>query len=234
MASSSSAVHIANYAPQVASLFNNMKTPASILAGALVPIGFAATLPIKDERDNKYECALRKACWIITVLSFVSNLLSVMWASVAVNQVTETVLEPADSVWHLLERDFNLPWAAVNAHFVIGMLGFCYVIGTRAYFSVGGGPLGFSLGGIAFSALLLMISIVNRGVASGSGNGMRYGSCSTALVTNYMRLLLKRATARATFGPLELSSIGLMAVSIAVGIGAVCKTDEASSKKKSD
>lgn len=41
----SSAVALKDYSGAAASLFNNMKTPASILAGAMVGLGFLAPLP---------------------------------------------------------------------------------------------------------------------------------------------------------------------------------------------
>ena len=44
---------VAQYAGQAASLFNNMKTPASILAGALLPIGILTALPPPREGAEK-------------------------------------------------------------------------------------------------------------------------------------------------------------------------------------
>jgi hypothetical protein len=41
----SSAVALKDYSGAAASLFNNMKTPASILAGAMVGLGFLSPLP---------------------------------------------------------------------------------------------------------------------------------------------------------------------------------------------
>ena len=65
------------------------------------------------------------------------------------------------------------------------MWGFMFLIGTRVYFEAGRGLFGQSLAGIAFSALLLMVSIVNRGVESGSGDGLRYGQNVLALMSRY-------------------------------------------------
>ena len=44
-----------------------------------------------------------------------------MHAAVAVNQLTETVVEPSSSVWALLKRDWlDLAWSATNSHFLFG------------------------------------------------------------------------------------------------------------------
>jgi len=140
---SASAAALKDYAPAAASLFNNMKTPASILAGAMIPLGFlsplpqppahvAAVTPSKTKGDKSkvklstkihksFDRMLRKTYLLVTLFSFGSELLAVMWATVAVNQLTETVVAPATSVWALLKRDwFDLAWSATNSHFVFG------------------------------------------------------------------------------------------------------------------
>jgi hypothetical protein len=115
------------FAPQAVNLFNNMKTPASILAGALVPLGLLAPLPPADaeppvaivpDGSTKSKGAassqarrraglrslvpkiLRRSYVVVAVLSLLSELISVMWATVAVNQLIETHVAPAESVWY--------------------------------------------------------------------------------------------------------------------------------------
>ena len=109
---------VAQYAGQAASLFNNMKTPASILAGALLPIGILTALPPPREgaeKEHAWLGALRELHLVIASASFCSELLSVMWATIAVNKLTETAVAPAESVFALLMRDCELPWVACNA-----------------------------------------------------------------------------------------------------------------------
>jgi hypothetical protein len=115
------------FAPQAVNLFNNMKTPASILAGALVPLGLLAPLPpaeaeppvasVPDGSTQSKGAAssharrraglrsllpkiLRRSYVVVAVLSLLSELISVMWATVAVNQLIETHVAPAESVWY--------------------------------------------------------------------------------------------------------------------------------------
>jgi hypothetical protein len=107
----------------------------------------------------------------------------------------------------LLKRDFDLAWAGTNAHFVAGMWGFMFLIGSRAYFQADSDLLGSSVAGLTFSGLMLMVAIVNRGVAAGSGEGMRYGATVLHLVSHYMSLLLKQATKAGSIGPLELTAM---------------------------
>ncbi len=110
----------------------NMRTPASIIAGSLVGLAISFPLLIKTpdgKVESRFEKSLRLAYTVVGVMSMLSQLISIMWATVAVNQLIETA-----SVWALLKRDFDLEWAAVNAHFVLGMFGFCFLIRTRAVF----------------------------------------------------------------------------------------------------
>lgn len=44
---------LADYASEAVSLFNNMKQPASIIAGALVPLGLLSPLPIQSPKGQK-------------------------------------------------------------------------------------------------------------------------------------------------------------------------------------
>lgn len=100
-------------APQAVSLFQNMITPASILAGAIVPMAFASPLGIKSDNETENRptwVLMRKAYNVSALLSLLSNLIAVMWSVISVNQLLETSVAPAESVWHLLRRDFDLPW----------------------------------------------------------------------------------------------------------------------------
>lgn len=136
-----SAAALKDYSGAAASLFNNMKTPASILAGAIIPLGFLSPLPQppahvaavakKGKKEPEPDLVasiqksldrmLRKTYLLVTIFSFGSELLAVIWSTVAVNQLTETVVAPAESVWALLRRDwYDLAWSATNSHFLLG------------------------------------------------------------------------------------------------------------------
>ena len=139
----------------------------------------------------------------------------------AVNQLIERKIKPASSVWELLQRDFDLSWAGVNTHFLLGMFGFSFLIGCRVYIHAGRGLLGKAAAGISLSGLLLMISIVNRAVASGSGDGLRYGSTIVDLVVHYVSLLVKQATRPMSIGYLELGAMGILIFSLVQAVRAL-------------
>ena len=67
---------------------------------------------------------LRKIFPLVVLYALTSCIVTVTWSSVIVNQLTETQVAKAQSVWHLLVRDYELAWAGVNTHFFTGLLGF--------------------------------------------------------------------------------------------------------------
>ena len=217
------AAALSQYAPAAINLFNNMKTPASILAGAMVPLGILNTLPkCQSGTENKLLKVLRHTYLLVSLLSFFSELMAVMWATVAVNQLTETVVAPAESVWHLLKRDYDLAWSGVNSHFVFGMIGFMWMIGVKAIFMVSDDRTNNFLSLATYcsvgSALSLMTSIVNRGVAKGSGDGLNYGRNILGLFSNYKILLFKQAFSMTSFGPLEAAAVTFAGITLASGV----------------
>jgi hypothetical protein len=211
-----------NYAPAATTLFVNMLTPASILAAAMISLGmkkpFEVSRTMKENphlRDHIEN--LRRTYIVVTMVSFCSELLAVMWGTVAVNQLTEQSVAPTHSVWELLRNDVDLEWAAVNSHFVLGLIGFMYMVGIRGYvmlLAAGASEalIVSTLSGIS-AALLLMVSVVNRGVQAGGGNGVGYGSNILDLFGHYVSLLYKRATGTEVLGHLSSTpSVGPLAV----------------------
>jgi hypothetical protein len=227
-----------NYVQAATTLFVNMLTPASILAAAMISLGLKAPFAIPTSIGTntssdkiRHVESLRRTYIVVTLISFCSELLAVMWATVAVNQLTERSDIPvASSVWELLQQNVDLEWAAVNSHFVLGLIGFMYMVGLRGYVMLleaqaSDALIGSVLSGVG-AALLLMVSIVNRGVESGGGHGLRYGQTVLDLFAHYLVLLYQRALGNSwsgdgifnnpstSVGPLGLGAILLEIVSV--------------------
>ena len=90
---------------------------------------------------------------------------------------------------------------------------FMAMIGLRV-FLLSPNLFGAAAAGWAMSGLALMVAIVNRGVASGGGDGSNLGLSVWALIARYAVLLTKQATSLASFGFLELTAIALAVASI--------------------
>jgi len=106
-----------------------------------------------------------------------------------------------------------------------GMIGFMWMVGLRGYVMLlaegaSQALITAALCGVS-SALCLMISVVNRGVESGGGEGVGYGKSIVALFSHYVGLLYERATDPISFGPLETSAIVLQLISLACAAYAI-------------
>ena len=136
---------------------------------------------------------------LLAVASLINELVAIMYATVATNKLTEVPVEPAKSVFALIKRDYELQWIATNVHFMLGLLGFCGMIALRAL-CIYPGSLNINAAGLALSALVGMISIMNVGIAEGDGKGHTYlanekflffGGNIISLSIRYIALLIK-------------------------------------------
>lgn len=216
-----------DYAPVARSLFDNMKLPAAVVTAGMISLGFATRFPElpKDTLDKVYPSDLRRRCAqlerlhvAVALASVTSELVVVLWAAVEVNQLTERAYAPALSVWDLIERDADLAWSAVNSHFILGIIGFTSMLWLRAYVMLLAANASRALMTAAATgtaaALCLMISVVNRGVEAGGGNGARYGSTVIDLFRHYAMLLFQAAKDVVSPGPLQMSAIVLEVTSL--------------------
>lgn len=221
----------ADFTPLATSLFNNMKLPAAVVTAGMISLGFATGFPVlpEDTFERQYSPKLRKRCEslrrlhiVLALVSVTSELIAVLWAAVEVNQLTERTFLPAPSVWGLIQRDCDLAWSAVNSHFVIGIIGFVAMLWTRAYVMLLAAEASSAVMIAAQSgtaaALCLMISIVNRGVQMGGGEGIGYGKTILDLLQHYSVLLFQCATDADSPGALELSAIILEATSLSFSV----------------
>lgn len=217
-----------DYSDAAQALFGNMIGPASMLAGGLVPISFLAP-PLPD--DTRLKKKIKCLYSIISVLSLSSELLCIIYATIASNKLVETAAAamPAKSVFELIQRDYELSWIATNVHFIAGLFGFLSLVCIRAY-TIFPKRLNVAAAGAAFSSLLGMCSVVNYGISRGDGAGHTYGRSVISLNVRYGSLLIKQL--REKGGVLTVLAIGLGLVSAVLGVRALLSPEEEPSKSE--
>ena len=204
-----------DYSDAARALFGNVIGPAAMLVGGLVPLGFlAGPLP----GDSMVHKRLKSLYHMLSVFSLANQLTAIVYATVACNKLTETVVAPAASVFALLQRDYELQWLGVNVHFLAGLLGFMSMICLRAYTLFPKKQKGPATG-LAVSALLGMFSIVNRGVAEGNRAGQVFACSIPSLCTRYILLLVKQI--QSTGGIMAISALALGTISTIFALKAV-------------
>lgn len=162
---------VKDYHREASELFNNMRAPASLLAGALIGATFSLnTLPT----DAILTALVKRLHMLVGLVSVSSELLAVVACTVAINKLSEVRVPETAGVQKLLVADdrFELAWLAANFNFFIGLIGLVVMTGARAWLAFGTAGRQWALAS-AFSAAstaLLMASLVNTAIATGDGS----------------------------------------------------------------
>ena len=84
-------------AQEATELFDNMRVPAALVAGSIVPlVSFAG--PRHSAEDDPFTSIVKRLHFGVALAAFCSGLLSVTYATVAVNSLTESNVTVAQSV----------------------------------------------------------------------------------------------------------------------------------------
>ena len=191
----SAAVALKDHSSVAVGLFNNMRTPAALIGGALVPLGILSA-PVSQQGDSKRLKMFKKATFLLGIVSLLNQVLAVTYSSIAINKLVEVPQPPTLTVAELITENHELPWLGTNIHFILGLMGFTVVVGSKAYFMHGGnvGKIGM---GWTLAASLQAASLVNRGIAQGSGGTegvtVRFASNLFSLILRYGILAIKNA-----------------------------------------
>ncbi|CAE7725483.1 hypothetical protein AK812_SmicGene26168 [Symbiodinium microadriaticum] len=188
---------VADFSAQAAKLFDNMRAPAALLAGAVVPIGFMASPKIVPD-DPRWLKRVKRMHYVIASVAICCHLTTVVWSTITVNKLNERSPPPAGSLMQLLKQYYELPWIGCNVNFIMGLLAFACLLVTFSLASVSAASYNLVCRPVACTvaaAICLMISIVNDGVSQGDGaeGGLRFGSNMLMLFVRYVSLLAAHA-----------------------------------------
>lgn len=199
-----SAAVLADHTAKAAALFGNMRVPAALFVGAVLPLSFGFPMPLTN--STRVNVAARRANIVLGVSALMSELVALTYSTVALNKLTEVAHAPAASVMALLHRDYERQWLGCNVFFLLGLFGIATMVGMRGALALGV-KFGALPACVCASAIMLMTSIVNDGVRQGDGtaDGVRFGASMLSLIFRYGRLLC--AHAWHSGGPLAIASI---------------------------
>jgi xanthosine utilization system XapX-like protein len=227
---------VADYSSQASGLFNNMRAPASFVAGVLLGASFSL-LPAAT--DTPAVGLVKRLHMLIGLASVSSELVAITACTVSINKLSELKLPPTAGVYSLLmcDPDVELSWLAANVNFFAGLFGLMLMTGVRGYLalSVSCGPLwGGAAACIAAAAGLQMASMINRGIASGGGSMLcgplqarpRFGRSLLGLVWRYVSVLCSRARG----APLAAMSLMCAVGAAALGLAGVVMCVQATTR----
>lgn len=242
---------LADYSGAAKALFENVRVPASIIGGSIVPLGLA--MNVDGIKSPRLKAFFERAYTLLAVASLSNELVAVVISSVSVNKLSEVATAPAASVHALIHRDYEMQWLGVNFHFLAGLFGLAGMVGIKAFthFGLKWGVIPLCVTG---SSLALMVSIVNDGcvgsparaspvcmrcahalcvwrfpcpahvlarVVQGDGQGGRFARSIVSLSARYGSLLVSRAFGSPS--PLKLVSLLLAMVAAARCVHLSCK-----------
>ena len=216
-------------------LFGNMRVPAALISGAIVPLATFAG-PVVSKLDapalanghavepepglrphpnlmpNPNQASAKRLHFLVAATALTHSLLSCLYATVAVSHLTESEVQPANSVVELLARDYELSWIGCNVCFNIGLSGLLGLVGLSGYIHMGAAeafgadvlpPLACGVSAVILHAL----SIINDGVDSEGdmakqwGRERAFGGTFAALYLRYIKLLLLAMPRRVLLAP---------------------------------
>jgi len=204
---------LADHSAAAASLFNNMRIPAALIGGSIVPLGLLSA-PMVESTDNARQIRLKNANMLLAIVSLLNQVIAIVYSTVAVNKMAELSYESTEGVAQFIEKYHELSWLGTNVHFLLGLMGFACLTLAKPYHMYGK-----NVGDIAAcwigAAMVLCTSVVNRGISQGHGamedTSLQFASNVGGLVVSYVKLLLQECL---KFNVLHILSLGLVLVSI--------------------
>lgn len=170
-------------------MFNNVRTPAALVAGAC----FGAVFALQPAATDTPLVGLAKRIhMLIGVTAFSAELISVLVSSISLGRLgtrpATRILEeaPPTCVHEFIEGEMELEWVTTQFNFLFGLLGLAAMVGLRAWVAFSCPLFGKIAVGFVTSALLTMLSFAQQ------AQGDRYSSIG-AMGVRYIQLLLAKA-----------------------------------------
>jgi hypothetical protein len=156
-------------------LFQNVRTPATLIATALVPMGFGfplvASLGNVDVGEERRLRLVKRLIVLIGFMSLASELLALCVSTNAINRLSQDafVLESDESSTKtaldlLRKRPYSSFWVGTYTHFMFGVLGLLAIAALRVTVTVGA-PYSTPVALLTGAVGLRIIATINRGLA---------------------------------------------------------------------
>ena len=141
-------------------VFNNLRTPAALVAGA----AFGGAFGLQLNSADAFALALAKRAYVvIAVMALASELLVVVTATCALDAMNRADwLVPAETLSCWFERNgLELENLVCTVHFFFGVLGLTAMVGLRAWITISCARIAKGTLGLIASVVLIMISMLN-------------------------------------------------------------------------
>ena len=204
------AVEMKDFSGEASNLFNNVRTPAALVAGASFGAAFALQ-PVSGEAMAMGLC--KRVYLLISVSAVSAELIAVLVSSITLGRLGSEGKRSASSgsVVDFLREHYELEFVATQFNFQIGLLGLCAMLGIRAWVAFSCPRFSRIACGIVTSALLTMLALMQT---PGDKCWAKADKCSglVAMGVRYVQLLVEKCWRERSV--LLLLSLGIGAFSL--------------------
>ena len=81
-------VALQDYSAAAASLFGNMRIPAALVAGAVIPLGFVAAPQLEKGKEGTVQRLVKIVHALLGILTLSMELITIVWSTISVNKLT--------------------------------------------------------------------------------------------------------------------------------------------------
>ena len=193
-----------DFSGEASNLFNNIRTPAALVAGATFGAAFALQ-PVSGETMAIGLC--KRIYLLISVGAVSAELIAVLVSSITLGRLGNEGRRSAasGSVVDYLREHYELEYVATQFNFQVGLLGLCAMLGIRAWVTFACPRFARIAVGFVTSALLTMLAFMRT-------EGAQQHTTLAAMAVRYVQLMVDRAVRERSV--LLLLSLGVGAFSL--------------------
>eukprot|EP00980_Cylindrotheca_fusiformis_P000790 scaffold192_cov114-Cylindrotheca_fusiformis.AAC.2 len=195
-----------DYGEKVASIFGNLRIPASLIAGAA--LGTAFSMPLADT-DGLKAGAVKRIFTLASMGTLSSMLLTVLLSTTCMNDIALNPPRKAKYVKDYIEKNYALEWMLMKTHFMWGSVSFVLSAMLRGWVFLKCPIIGDGVLGIMGSLMLISVSILLEFTRN------QTGETSIQQVRRNIGLVLDRTKTNRLFAVAALSWLATMIYVIA-------------------
>mmetsp|Transcript_12407 Transcript_12407/g.35725 ORF Transcript_12407/g.35725 Transcript_12407/m.35725 type:complete len:326 (+) Transcript_12407:88-1065(+) len=145
----------ASHNNEASGLFNNLRTPAALVAGAVI----SATFVLEPKPSELPKIVLAKKLHLfIGVLSLCCELLTIVSSTAAIQKLAQAPQKSASVNSLLLNPEYEMYWVTCSANFLLGLLGMTCMLGIRVWVNYGSQLLTQTASLVIIATILMMLS----------------------------------------------------------------------------
>jgi hypothetical protein len=203
------------------SFFNNMRTPAALVAAAAMKDAFALQAAPEDVRKSRAWTMLRECYLLLQLLAFATEVSCIFVATHAIVSLQMSAgvsdIGTTTSLIALMKTRFEFQYVTVRATFMTGLLAFTTAQALRVRLATR------KLKELSWAAMWFLLSSVGALLAYNNSQSITYGGYTGLVVKWAMMTWELLASLAAKANPVAVLALGSFALGLVCAARALCK-----------